>query len=102
MSRKLYVGNLPFDTGEEALQTLFGGAGTVETVNVVRDNSTGRPRGFAFVEMATDQEAQNAIASFNNYDLNGRALTVNEARPKPQGGGFSSGGGSGRRSGSRW
>lgn len=102
MSKKLYVGNLPFDTGEQDLQTLFAGAGTVETVNVVRDTSTGRARGFAFIEMATDQDAQNAISTFNNYDLGGRNLTVNEARPKPQGGGFGSGGGGGRRSGSRW
>ncbi len=102
MSKKLYVGNLPFDTGEQDLQTLFASAGTVETVNVVRDTATGRPRGFAFIEMATDQDAQNAINTFNNHDLGGRSLTVNEARPKPEGrGGFGSGGGNGRGR-SRW
>jgi RNA recognition motif-containing protein len=102
MSKKLYVGNLPFDTGEQDLQALFATAGTVETVNVVRDTATGRPRGFAFIEMATDQDAQNAITTFNNHDMGGRSLTVNEARPKPQGGGgFGSGGGSSRGR-SRW
>jgi RNA recognition motif-containing protein len=104
MSRKLYVGNLPYDTVEQDLQSLFGGAGTVETVNVIRDMATGRARGFAFVEMASDEDAQNAITTLNNYELGGRNLTVNEARPKLQssgGGGF--GGGNGRRrSEPRW
>jgi RNA recognition motif-containing protein len=87
MARKLYVGNLPFDTAENDLRTLFEGAGAVESVNVVRDMATGRARGFAFVEMASDADAQNAISQFNNHQLGGRNLTVNEARPKPQGGG---------------
>ena len=82
MARKLYVGNLPYTTGEQDLEALFAAAGTVESVSVMRDMATGRARGFAFVEMATDEEAQNAISQFNNYSLGGRNLTVNEARPK--------------------
>jgi cold-inducible RNA-binding protein len=101
MGRKLYVGNLPFDTGEAAIQELFARAGTVETVNVVRDMATGRARGFAFVEMSTDDEARKAITELNQYQLGGRGLTVNEARPKPErSGGF--GGDSRRRSEPRW
>jgi cold-inducible RNA-binding protein len=107
MARKLYVGNLPFDTAENDLRTLFEGAGAVESVNVVRDMATGRARGFAFVEMASDADAQNAITKLNNHSLGGRNLTVNEARPKPQGGGgggFGGGGGGdkGRRREPRW
>src|SRR5213596_3665648 len=94
MSRKLYVGNLPYETGETELQELFGRAGTVETVRVMRDMATGRARGFAFVEMSTDEEAQKAATEFNQYQMGGRALTVNEARPKPEGG-FGGGGGGG-------
>lgn len=83
MGRKLYVGNLPFNTGEADLQELFAQAGTVETVNVVRDSDSGRARGFAFVEMSTDEEAQRAISEFHDHEMGGRALNVNEARPKP-------------------
>jgi cold-inducible RNA-binding protein len=98
MSRKLYVGNLPYDTGETDLQDLFARAGTVDTVKVMRDMATGRARGFAFVEMSTDEEAQRAISELNNYQLGGRGLTVNEARPKPMSsGGFGGGGGDSRR-----
>lgn len=86
MSRKLYVGNLPYETSDQDLQTLFAGAGTVESVNVMRDTATGRARGFAFVEMATDAEAQAAIRQLADYSLGGRQLTVNEARPKTQSG----------------
>ena len=93
MSRKLFVGNLPFSTGETELQDLFGQAGTIESVRVMRDMATGRARGFAFVEMQSDEEAQTAIDRFNGADLGGRALVVNEARPKTFGGG---GGGGGR------
>jgi cold-inducible RNA-binding protein len=110
MGRKLYVGNLPYSIGEAELQELFAKAGNVETVRVMRDMATGRARGFAFVEMATDEEAQKAVTEFNEYDLGGRALAVNEARPKPEhsgGGGFGagrgrggSGGGGGGRGGS--
>jgi RNA recognition motif-containing protein len=101
MARKLYVGNLPYETGEQDLRDLFASAGTVETVNVIRDMATGRARGFAFVEMATDADAQNAVTTLNEYQYGGRALTVNEARPKPQGAGGGSRG-SGRRSEPRW
>jgi cold-inducible RNA-binding protein len=108
MGRKLYVGNLPYETGETELQDLFAQAGTVETVKVMRDMATGRARGFAFVEMSTDEEAQKAITQLNEHQLGGRALTVNEARPKPAysgggGGGFGGGGGDNRRrSEPRW
>ena len=103
MSRKLYVGNFPYETGETELQELFSRAGTVETVRVMRDMATGRARGFAFVEMSTDDEAQKAITELNDYQLGGRGLTVNEARPKPAGGGGGFGGGdSRRRSEPRW
>jgi len=113
MGRKLYVGNLPYSIGEAELQELFGKAGTVDTVRVMRDMATGRARGFAFVEMGTDEEAQKAIADFNEYDMGGRALAVNEARPKPEhsgGGGFGGGrgkgggggGGGGNRREPRW
>jgi RNA recognition motif-containing protein len=102
MARKLYVGNLPYDTGEQDLESLFAAAGTVESVSVMRDMATGRARGFAFVEMASDEDAQNAITQFNNYSLGGRNLTVNEARPKPQSsGGYGGGGGGGGKGGRR-
>lgn len=101
MGRKLYVGNLPYQTGESELQELFARAGTVDTVNIVRDNATGRARGFAFVEMGTDAEAQKAITELNNYQLGGRGLTVNEARPKESRGGFG-GGETRRRREPRW
>ena len=103
MGRKLYVGNLPYQTDETALQTLFAPAGNVESVSVVRDMATGRARGFAFVEMGSDEEAQQAINQVNGVELDGRALTVNEARPKTSGGGGGFGGGdSRRRSEPRW
>jgi len=103
MGRKLYVGNLPYQTDETALQSLFAQAGTVETVSVVRDMATGRARGFAFVEMGSDEEAQQAINQVNGVELGGRALTVNEARPKTSGGGGGfDGGNSRRRSEPRW
>jgi cold-inducible RNA-binding protein len=105
MARKLYVGNLPYEAVEQDLQTLFASAGAVESVNVIRDMATGRARGFAFVEMGTDEDAANAINTLNNHEYGGRNLTVNEARPKPQGsggGGYGGGGGNGRRSEPRW
>ena len=107
MGRKLYVGNLPYDTGEDALQELFSRAGNVESVRVMRDMATGRARGFAFVEMSTDEEAQKAITQLNAYEMGGRGLTVNEAKPKPErsggfGGGGYGGGDSRRRSEPRW
>jgi cold-inducible RNA-binding protein len=108
MGKKLYVGNLPYDTVETQLQDLFAQAGTVESVKVMRDMATGRARGFAFVEMSSDDEAQTAISQLNSHDLGGRALTVNEARPKTAGsfgGGYDGGDGGGgnrRRSEPRW
>ena len=99
MSRKLFVGNLPYETMEQDLETLFGQAGQVETVSVMRDRVTGRARGFAFVELASDEDAQKAITQLNGHQLGGRALTVNEARPQAArpggGGGFGGGGGAG-------
>ena len=106
MGRRLYVGNLSYETTELDLRDAFGKVGTVAEVKVVSDRETGRPRGFAFVEMSTDEEAQRAITELNEYQLGGRGLTVNEARPKPAGGGggggFGGGGGSRRRSEPRW
>lgn len=106
MAKKLYVGNLPFETSDQDLGDLFATVGTVESVNLMRDNATGRARGFGFVEMATDEDAQNAIDKLNNHNLGGRNLTVNEARPKTAGGGGGFGGGAGagrsRRSEPRW
>jgi RNA recognition motif-containing protein len=96
MGRRLYVGNLPFDTGEADLEELFARAGAVESVRVVRDMATGRARGFAFVEMGSDADAQKAVDEFHEYQLGGRTLTVNEARPKPEGGFGGGGGGQGR------
>lgn len=107
MSRKLYVGNLPYETDEAALESLFASAGAVESVNVIRDRETGRARGFAFVEMATDQDAQTAVNTLNEREFGGRRLTVNEAKPqvpRSGGGGYGGGGGGGgsRRSEPRW
>jgi cold-inducible RNA-binding protein len=102
MGRKLYVGNFPYETGESELQELFARAGIVETVTVMRDMATGRARGFAFVEMSTEDEAQKAITELNAYQLGGRSLSVNEARPKPAYGGGGGGGESRRRSEPRW
>ncbi len=93
---KIYVGNLPFDTTEDQLRQAFEGFGQVSEVNVVMDRETGRPRGFAFVEMGSASEANAAITGLNGQDFNGRALNVNEARPRPEGGG---GGGGGYRGG---
>src|ERR1700709_2692413 len=104
MNRKLYVGNLAYETTEDDLQTLFGEAGTVDTVRVMRDMATGRARGFAFVEMASEADAQKAIAAIHDKPFGGRTLTVNEARPQPaRSGGYSDDGGSSRRrSEPRW
>ena len=102
MGRKLYVGNLPYETGETELRELFARAGTVETVKVIRDMATGRARGFAFVEMGSDDDARKAISELNEYQIDGRGLTVNEARPKPDSGGGGRGGDSRRRSEPRW
>ncbi|HEV2763926.1 MAG TPA: RNA-binding protein [Pyrinomonadaceae bacterium] len=82
MSMKLYVGNLAFQTSSEDLQQLFSQAGTVESASVVEDRDTGRSRGFGFVEMSSKEEGQAAISQFNGQDLGGRALNVNEAKPR--------------------
>ena len=96
MGRKLFVGNLSFSIGEAELRQLFEQKGTVESLTVMRDADTGRSRGFAFVEMASDEAAQKAIAELNGQSVEGRNLTVNEARPKREGGGgFGGGGGRG-------
>src|SRR3954462_12900749 len=99
MGSKLYVGNLSFNTTEADLKDAFGAAGKVESVELIQDKFSGKSRGFGFVTMASDQDAQNAISQFHGKELDGRALTVNEARPReerPQGGG---GGGGGYRGG---
>src|SRR5260370_40864848 len=93
MSTKLYVGNLAFQTTSQELQEMFATAGTVESASVVEDRDTGRSRGFGFVEMASKEDGQKAIEQFNGKELNGRALNVNEARPRENRGG---GGGGGR------
>ena len=102
MGRKLYVGNLPYEIGEAELQELFARAGSVDSVRVMRDQATGRARGFAFVEMSTDEEAQQAISAMNGAQVGGRNLTVNEARPQAARGGGGGFGGGGRRREPRW
>jgi cold-inducible RNA-binding protein len=96
MGRRLYVGNLPYSATDDDLNELFSRAGAVANVHVMRDQATGRARGFAFVEMTTDEGAQKAIDELHEFKMDGRALVVNEARPKPSGGGFGGGGGMGR------
>src|SRR5258708_7458267 len=99
MSTKLYVGNLAFQTTSQELQELFASAGTVESAAVVEDRDTGRSRGFGFVEMSTKEEGAAAISQFNGKEVNGRALNVNEAKPRENrggGGGRGFGGGGGR------
>ena len=98
--KNIYVGNLDFRTTEEELRQLFEGYGTVERVNMIRDRDTGQPRGFAFVEMTNDAEAEKAIAGINGSNVGGRNLNVSEARPKPErSGGGGGGGGRGGRGG---
>jgi RNA recognition motif-containing protein len=97
MSSKLFVGGLPFSTTDGQLEEIFSAHGTVESSRVISDKLTGRSRGFGFVEMASSEEAQKAIAALNGSQLEGRTLTVNEARPQEN----RSGGGGGRNSGGR-
>ena len=97
MSVRIYVGNLNYRTEEGALRTLFEPHGEVEEVAIIMDRETGRPRGFAFVTMADDQAAQDAIAAVNGQEFEGRVLNVNEAKPKVSGGGFKGGSGGGFR-----
>jgi len=91
----IFVGNLSFQTTQDELHAAFAQYGNVERVNIVTDRDTGQPRGFAFVEMPDQREAETAIQQLNGAEMNGRALNVNEARPKPAGGGFGGGGGRG-------
>ena len=119
----IFVGNLSYQTTQEDLYAAFSAYGSVERVNIVTDRESGQPRGFAFVEMTERRDAETAIAKLNGAELNGRAMNVNEARPKPTGGagggggygggrgagggggrgrGGSGGGGGGGRGGSRW
>jgi RNA recognition motif-containing protein len=101
MYMNIYVGNLSFDAVESDVRALFEAHGQVASVSIIEDKFTGRPRGFAFVEMAQDSEAQAAIAALNGKDLKGRPLTVNEARPRTEhrGGGGGGGGGGGFKGG---
>ena len=97
MGKKLYVGNLPFSVTEAELRDLFGRHGSVDSVSVITDRETGRPRGFAFVEMSEPSAATDAIKALDGTQLGGRALKVNEAQDKRSGGGGGGGGGFGRR-----
>ncbi len=102
MSSKLYVGNLSFDTTTQDLEKIFGEIGTVESTNIIEDRDTGRSRGFGFVEMSSKEEGQNAISTLNGKEIDGRALTVNEAKPRTDGagaGGGNRGGYNGNRGG---
>jgi RNA recognition motif-containing protein len=96
MGRRLYVGNLSYNTTEITLRDVFGQVGAVADAKVVMDRESGRPRGFGFVEMGTDQEAQDAIGQLNGRELDGRAINVNEAQERSGGGGGRGGGGRGR------
>ncbi|HEX8249290.1 MAG TPA: RNA-binding protein, partial [Pyrinomonadaceae bacterium] len=87
MSTKIYVGNLSFNTSTQDLEDMFGEFGTVQSTNIIEDRETGRSRGFAFVEMSSNEEAQAAITALNGKDMDGRSLTVNEAKPREEGGG---------------
>src|ERR1700730_9367089 len=104
MGKKLYVGNLTYGVTDSELEQMFAAHGSVQSAQVIMDRDTGRSKGFGFLEMSTDQEAQAAIAALNGKEVNGRALTVNEARPKEGGGGggggrggYGGGGGGGSR-----
>ncbi len=105
MGKKLFVGNLPFSATDSSLEQIFAQVGTVESAKVISDRDTGRSKGFGFVEMSSDAEAADAIARFNGADLEGRAMTVNEARPmaprENRGGGGGFGGGFGGGGGGR-
>jgi len=105
--KNVFVGNLSFGATEDAVRSMFEAYGTVDRVNLITDRDTGQARGFAFVEMSNNAEADRAIAELNGRELDGRALNVNEARPKTErgsggGGGYRSGGGNGGRSRNRW
>ena len=97
--KNIFVGNLSFTATEDAVRSMFEAYGTVERVSIVTDRDTGQPKGFGFVEMTNDAEAEKAITALNGTELNGRALTINEARPKTE---RSGGGGGGGRRNNRW
>ena len=101
MGKKLYVGNMSYDVDSSALEQLFAAHGTVQSAQVITDRDTGRSKGFGFVEMSSDAEAQAAIAAVNGQEHDGRALTVNEAKPKESRGGGGGGGGYGGGGGGR-
>lgn len=101
MGKNIYVGNMSYSTTQERLEELFEDYGEVTSVNVITDRATGRPRGFAFVEMATEEAARAAIGALDGQDLDGRTLTVNEAKPREPRSGGSGGGRGGGRGGSR-
>lgn len=101
----IFVGNLSFQTSQDDLHAAFANYGAVERVSIVTDKFSGQSRGFGFVEMTNASEAEAAIAAMNGYEMNGRALNVNEARPRPEGGGFGNRGGNrggGNRGANRW
>ena len=103
MGSRLYVGNLPFSADEETVRQLFAQDGReVSEVKMITDRDTGRPRGFGFVEMGNSSDAEAAISALNGYSMDGRALTVNEAKPRTGGGGGGGGGGRPPRRDSRW
>ena len=102
MGRRLYVGNLSYNTTEIGLREAFSQVGTVADAKIVMDRDTGRPRGFGFVEMSSDQEAQQAIQELNGRELDGRAINVNEAQERSGGGGGRGGGGGGGGGRGRW
>ena len=95
MGKRIYVGNLSYDVTDSALEEMFAAHGTVQSAQVIMDRDTGRSKGFGFVEMNSDREAQAAIQALNGKDMDGRSLTVNEARPKTEGGGGGGRGGYG-------
>jgi RNA recognition motif-containing protein len=103
---KLYVGNLSFETSAQDLEKVFGEVGTVESTNLIEDRDTGRSRGFAFIEMSSKEEGQDAITKLNGKEISGRELIVNEAKPRENragsGGGYNGGGNRGGGGGSRW
>ena len=96
MGKKVYVGNMSYETSQSDLETMFGAHGTVESAQIINDRDTGQSKGFGFVEMSSDAEAQTAIGALDGQDSGGRALKVNEAKPRPAGGGGGGGGGRSR------
>jgi len=102
MGKKLYVGNLSYETSQSELESLFGAHGTVESAQIISDRDTGRSKGFGFVEMSSDEEAQAAMSALDGQDCGGRSLKVNEAKPRSTGGGGGYGGGRGGGGGRRY